>query len=650
MNHPFFNNILSERKKHPLTVINIPNLNLEGIHLEGANLKNAILINVNLEGANLNKADLRGADLRGANLKDSELFDAKLEGINLEGADLSDANLKANLTNANLKNAILKDANLIGANLEGTDLEGADLEGAKITEIIGIPYNIPKNINIQYVNNTKRPRELSMSESIKTQIQKKTKISHKDREKLEIEKRKKTKKLKNIRKNIQSRRIQRFFRQTETRRVSHYLSVVCSDSGQCIGFGLEVEKIKKFFNNFGFDYVVYNKIKRVGNISDNGFVNEIPYKRDNYISYAILKSSLKENSDNLYYEGFVGIFINKLNLLYPCFLETYSTYIYNDLELYNELKGSKAITSLDGLTPFAKMTKYKSYLNPKNVNMSCINSKNICILIQHLKNIKSIESLIWNYKHDEYFFTVKLVCYLYQVYSCLGELSDVFTHYDLHTDNVLIYNITNSNDKYIKMIYHYSNGEVIEFLTTDIVKIIDYGRSYFKDKSISSKSMWDIIYDIKQTPDCYGDGYDYGYLFLNEEHIEGNNSYISSQKRNMSHDLRLANNIEDIEKKYSGDNSGPLKSILSSVHKNYIFRYGTKEVSSSDFTHTGEIKNVIDMHLALKNLIKNEGYFVKKNVEYYVGKVQIGELHIWLDRSKPMEYISTISAKRSEYF
>ena len=118
----------------------------------------------------------------------------------------------------------------------------------------------------------------------------------------------------------------------------------------------------------------------------------------------------------------------------------------------------------------------------------------------------------------------------------------------------------------------------------------------------------------------------------------------------MSHDLRLADNIEDIEKKYSGDNSGPLKSILGSVHKNYIFRYGTKEVSSSDFTHTGEIKNVIDMHLALKNLIKNEGYFVKKNVEYYVGKVQIGELHIWLDRSKPMEYVSTISAKRSEYF
>ena len=605
MNHPFFNNILSERKKNPFTVINIPNLNLEGIHLEGANLKNAILINVNLEGANLNKADLSGANL--------------------------------------------KNANLIGANLEG-----ANLEGAKITEIVGIPYNIPKNINIQY---RKRYRELTASESMKMPKQKKTKISYKDGEKLEgeilkIEKdeKKKTKKLKNIRKNIQSRKIQSFFRQTETRRKSHYLSVVCNDSGQCIGFGLEVDKIKKFFNNFGFDYVVYDKIKRIGNISENGFVNEIPYKRDNYTSYAILKSSLKEYSDNLYYEGFVGIFINKLNLLFPCFLETYSTYMYNDLELYDKLKGSKSITSLDGLTQFAKNTKYKSYLKSKNINMSCIDSKYICLLIQHLKSVKSIESLIWNFKHDEYFFTVTLVCYLYQIYSCLGELSDVFTHYDLHTDNVLIYNITNSKDKYIKMIYHYSNGEVIEFLTTDIVKMIDYGRSYFKDKSISSKTMWDIIYDIDQTPDCYGDGYDYGYAFLNEEHIEGNNSYISSQKRNMSHDLRLVHNIEDIEKKYSGNNSMPLKTILSSVHKNYIFRYGTKEVSISEFKHTGEIKNVVDMHIALKELIKNESYFAKKNVEYYVGKTQIGELHIWLDRSKPMEYVSTISAKRSEYF
>ena len=200
------------------------------------------------------------------------------------------------------------------------------------------------------------------------------------------------------------------------------------------------------------------------------------------------------------------------------------------------------------------------------------------------------------------------------------------------------------------MKYHYGNNEIVEFLTSDVVKIIDYGRSYFKDKdkSISSKSIWDIIYDVDKTPDCQGDGYNNGYLFLNEEFEEGNNYYISSQKRNMSHDLRLVQNIEkDFSIKYNGKNSRPLKNILNSVYKNYEYSFGTKEVNIST---SDEIKNVVDMHLALKKLIKTESYFAKKNIEYYEGKTQIGELHVWLDGSKPMEYISTISSKRSEYF
>ena len=60
------------------------------------------------------------------------------------------------------------------------------------------------------------------------------------------------------------------------------------------------------------------------------------------------------------------------------------------------------------------------------------------------------------------------------------------------------------------------------------------------------------------------------------------------------------------------------------------------------------------MHNLLKKIIKSkdpiQGYFEKENKNYYKDKTQIGEFHVWLEENRPVEYISTISSKRSEYF
>ena len=458
-----------------------------------------------------------------------------------------------------------------------------------------------------------------------------------------------------------TRRIQKFMINTERRRVSLFLSKVCSDSGQCIGFGLEVEKIKKFFKNFKFsNYVEFDKIKRVGAPSNNGFVNEIPYKRDTYTSYAILKSAMNPNSDNLYYEGFVGIFVNKLNIVFPCFLETYSVFTYQDKtkSLYDDLQNNRPITSLKGLKAIADINNYDSFLTSDNVNASCANSQYLSLLIQHLPRVKTIEDSATALIHDTYYFTVEFVSYLYQVYSCLGVLSDVFTHYDLHTGNILIYNITNSKDKYIKMIYHYKDGETIEFLTTDIIKIIDYGRCYFDDKeaNVSSKDMLDIVLDFDKTPDCKGDGVSFGYQFLNDEFPDiGSNYYISSNKRNKSHDLRMVQNIYDdlVPMKYKEASNPaskyPISQLLKNVFQNYEDYFGTPEVIKKT---ANQIQNVEDMHLALKNLIQNDRSFKEENDKFYKDKIQMGEFHVWLngDKHRPVEYISTNSIKRSKFF
>ena len=455
------------------------------------------------------------------------------------------------------------------------------------------------------------------------------------------------KKIKEFINKIASRKIHNFFKKTEIPRKANFLSSLCSDSGQCIGMGLEVDKIKKFFNNFNFDFVEFDKIKRIGSVSANGFINEIPYKRNKYTAYAILKSSIKKSSDNLFYEGFVGNFINKLNTHFPCFLETYSVFKYtkNNYNIYNDLKNNRPITaaSMSNLTHIADVNSYNVFLNDTNVNISCKESQFHSILIQHIKDSKTLDQYM-NQLTVKEFFTLDLVSYLYQIYSCLGMLSDVLTHYDLHTGNVMIYNIS-KNNKYIKMVYHYRNDETVEFFTNSLVKIIDYGRCYFNDvnENVSSKDIWKIITDKKKTPECNPPrGKPYGYHTLKEEIPEGSYHYISSQKRNKSHDLRLAAIIAIIARIPGKNNNSAesvfIREIINSVYKTYIGEYGTKEVDISDYATSGIIRNVEDMHLALKNLIQNVPYFKNDNKEFFKDKVQMGELHTWLDRSKPIEY------------
>ena len=123
---------------------------------------------------------------------------------------------------------------------------------------------------------------------------------------------------------VQSRRLARFMRSVDPhKRRARFLNGVCSDSGVCIAFGKEVNKIKEHFDGFvNFDNV--KQIRKIGEISANGFVKEIEYERAGYTAHAILKSSVRMNSDNLYYEYLVGQFINMIGQILPNFVETYA--------------------------------------------------------------------------------------------------------------------------------------------------------------------------------------------------------------------------------------------------------------------------------------------------------------------------------------
>ena len=221
----------------------------------------------------------------------------------------------------------------------------------------------------------------------------------------------------------------------------------------------------------------------------------------------------------------------------------------------------------------------------------------------------------------------EIVIYLYQIYCPLAFLSDEFTHYDLHSENVLIHQPSKNNTQYIKMIYHYPDDSVVEIKTFGIAKIIDYGRCYFHDReqNLSSKDFYDMLCKTKECdPDC---GKHVGFSTLGPEHFPGSFYHISSQKRNASHDLRL---FYMISRYFEG-----LQRKLEYTHE-----YGTAEIIHNEniFERGGKIKNVKDAHLYLKYIIMTDPMFMREIEQRFAGTTEYGELHCWVDGSRPMQF------------
>lgn len=115
---------------------------------------------------------------------------------------------------------------------------------------------------------------------------------------------------------------------------------------------------------------------------------------------------------------------------------------------------------------------------------SCKDSKHIALLIQHINSAHSLHDMT-NYSR---FNNNELVYTLFQIYMTLSCVAEKYTHFDLHTNNILIYEPV--KNKYIEYHYHTKDGEV-SFKSKYITKIIDYGRCFFRDnhtKTGSSKN------------------------------------------------------------------------------------------------------------------------------------------------------------------
>jgi hypothetical protein len=226
-------------------------------------------------------------------------------------------------------------------------------------------------------------------------------------------------------------------------------------------------------------------------------------------------------------------------------------------------------------------------------------------------------------KDFDYFMNTQLLYILYQVYAPLSILCDVFTHYDLHAGNVMLYSLGN---RYIKYHYHYPDYNVI-FNSQYIVKIIDYGNCFFKDEG--GYNPEDVYKDLceRKGHDCRDCGIRRGFKTLHPD----KNRYGSAQVRNMSYDLRLLESIRHYNSFNKELNKDLTKLIFSTVYEDFD---GTTEITGEN---PKEICNVNDARRHMEKVMKK--MFFKKNNDY--DPVQkMGEMHIYSD-GRPMEYIAT---------
>ena len=427
-----------------------------------------------------------------------------------------------------------------------------------------------------------------------------------------------------------TKKIVRFIQQSRP-----FLELVCEGSSQCLSLGRHTNEIQKFFSNFAdFEYVG-GRLKKIGKLSGNGFVREVRYARDGYVAYAILKSNTSSDSDNLAYEYLVGTkFINLMNKQYPCFLSTYGLLYYKDEKAYTTIRDD--INSIYDTREFLQDSL--ELQTTVDFKKACLQSQYLTILIQHIHNsITFFDAL----RDGGDFIKHHMVHVLFILYHSLASLSKVFTHYDLHTMNVLL--LRPYPDKTIQYIYHQKDGTT-SFKCPYIPKIIDYGRCFFDSGPVNSKQIYDKVCAVRECGKC---GEDYGFTLLSPtRYLE-----ISSQQKNESHDLKLMYQL-DVVMPYVNFGTSTLNqykkfAAFRQVYKMFSrVKYGVNLPEEHKTNGTVEdttlhpkgdvVANVTDAYRELKKIVTHKKVMEENNIHQPDATVA-GTLHIYED-GRPMEY------------
>ncbi len=443
------------------------------------------------------------------------------------------------------------------------------------------------------------------------------------------------------------------------KRLSNMLGLVCKDPVYCIALGKYNEYLKDYFMDYKeLGLVDNNYITTLGGPSANGFVLRLLFMRPGagFTAYTAIKCSLMNKSDNLFYEYHIGKnFINPLCKRFPCFVETYGLYRFRSEKDWDIMADYSANGGIAGGAKKMPPLQYMlEQLDTIPWEQSCVDSKHICILIQYFNNVLSLKHYFAQYEFPR--IKSDMFGLMYQIYFPLQILRRVYTHYDLHRDNVLLYKPFGDAKKYIEMNYHLASGRVVQFPTEYVCKIIDYGRNYFSDAGTKMNTKKIIEKYICPASECEPDcGEEAGYSILQGRTY---NPYVDFYDiypdiPNMSHDLRL---IDSLRKMEMGAYNSYEKNVYNDKHNDYkvddfknffddycriIYKHewgtppivkNTKQSADAvnlDVAKKPAVKNVADVREMLETHI--DGFVENVTRVKYDGWLKAGVMHIYED-------------------
>jgi hypothetical protein len=306
------------------------------------------------------------------------------------------------------------------------------------------------------------------------------------------------------------------------------------------------------------------------------------------------KNQALDKADNLYHEGLVGLQMNMLANVFPCFIHT--------LKMLKESEKGNFLIELRHEKE-TELFKFKQLDSTPSIELACRSYGKQGLMLEYIDGhiFKSV------YKTEQ--FQHELIPVLFQIYYALWMLGPRYTHYDLHTGNVML--TRPKKDGCVMFEYVLPNGEKVQFLCSYVAKIIDYGRSYIE----GLKKEVDLI---KRVHECNNEhcgvlGNKCGFRnYQNPKHPG-----LGFRRPNVSHDLRLLN--------YAVRH---MKTLNLWGGPDVLFHQGgfsSEEINMSGLDETqpngGFIQNVADAGKVLAKMVsKDQPYFKDMSV---IGLVKV---------------------------
>jgi len=245
------------------------------------------------------------------------------------------------------------------------------------------------------------------------------------------------------------------------------LQAECADSNFCFLFNKHTVKLKRYFYDFKFLTHLADVHEMMPNDasgevrSTQGRFYHFHFERAGYKAEAVLKNASQESNDNLYYEYVVGLFLNHYLKIFPCFVETYHLFQL-PLEKRESIQYRRTLTNF-----FRRNLKAAPNMG---LDEACAEPLSTCLLLQYVPNSVSLSALA------EQDLNLNIWGVLMQVFFTLSQLHGLFAHYDLHIDNLLLYET--EPDTYITYHYHFGEEDVVQVDCQYLVKMIDYARCF----------------------------------------------------------------------------------------------------------------------------------------------------------------------------